>query len=47
VGQAKLLRTEMMRNMFKIPKIKTWNKEQLPAQSKGFVETIKDGKFNL
>lgn len=46
VGQAKLLRTEMMRNMFKIPKIKTWNKEQLPAQSKGFVETIKDAHKN-
>ena len=47
MGQAKLLRTEYMRNMFGIPKIKEWNKEQLPAQSKGFTETIKDSKFKL
>jgi len=46
VGQAKLLRTEYMRNMFGIPKIKEWNKEQLPAQSKGFTETIKDSVKN-
>jgi len=46
VGQAKLLRTEMMRKQFGIPKIKTWNREQLPAQSKGFAESIKDGYKN-
>jgi len=46
VGQAKLLRTEYMRNMFGIPKIKEWNREQLPAQSKGFRETIKDAYKN-
>jgi len=46
VGQVKLLKTEYMRNMFKIPKIKVWNKEQLPAESKGFRETIKDGYKN-